>query len=209
METIVIKTTDEKAIPFSIDTLRSGNLVAFPTDTVYGLAADPFNISAIIKLFESKGREYNKAIAILVGSLEQVEMIADHFTDNAKKLTQKFWPGGMTVIVPKRKEIPDLLSSNQTIGIRMPDHPVALQILKEFGPLATTSANLSGGANPLNAADVLQQLNNRIPLILDGGSCPGGVPSTVVDCTIEELHILRKGAISEEDLVKTLSDNIK
>jgi L-threonylcarbamoyladenylate synthase len=207
METVVIKAEQENAMPLSLETLRSGNLVAFPTDTVYGLAADPFNISAIIKLFESKGREYNKAIAILVGSLEQVDLIAEHFTENAKKLTARFWPGGLTVIVPKRKDIPDLLSSNQSIGIRMPDHPVALDLLRQFGPLATTSANLSGGPNPHNAADVLSQLNNRIPLILDGGECPGGTPSTVVDCTIDQLHIMRFGPVSEEDLIATIAEN--
>ena len=207
METMLLKAEDNRALLLAIETLQSGNLVAFPTDTVYGLGADHFNISAIIKLFESKGREYNKAIAILVGSSEQVELIAERFTENARILVNKFWPGGLTVIVPKRKDIPDLLSSTQTIGIRMPDHPFAQELLKKFGPLATTSANLSGGPNPLTAADVMAQLNTRIPLVLDGGTCPGGVPSTVVDCTIDQLHILRYGPISEESLQKALSDN--
>jgi L-threonylcarbamoyladenylate synthase len=206
MDTLVIKADEQEALPLAMDTLKSGNIVSFPTDTVYGLAADPFNISAIIKLFESKGREYNKSIAVLVGDLEQVDLVAERFTDNAKILVKKFWPGGLTVIVPKRKDIPDLLSSNQTIGIRMPNHPVALELLKKYGPLATTSANLSGGTNPLNANDVYMQLNTRIPLILDGGNCPGGVPSTVVNCTIDELQILRTGAISETELQQTLSD---
>jgi L-threonylcarbamoyladenylate synthase len=207
METVVVKADNDTAIPLALETLRSGNLVAFPTDTVYGLAADPFNISAIIKLFESKGREYNKAIAILVGSMEQVDLIAENFTENARKLTAKFWPGGLTVIVPKRKDIPDLLSSNQSIGIRMPDHVVALKLLQQFGPLATTSANISGGPNSHNAADVLQQLNNRIPLVLDGGDCPGGTPSTVVDCTIEQLHIMRFGPITEEQMEAAIAEN--
>ena len=207
METVVVKADNDTAIPLALETLRSGNLVAFPTDTVYGLAADPFNISAIIKLFESKGREYNKAIAILVGSMEQVDLIAENFTENAKKLTARFWPGGLTVIVPKRKDIPDLLSSNQSIGIRMPDHEVALKLLQQFGPLATTSANISGGPNSHNAADVLQQLNNRIPLVLDGGECPGGTPSTVVDCTIEQLHIMRFGPITEEQMEAAIAEN--
>jgi L-threonylcarbamoyladenylate synthase len=207
METVVLDTFNENAFSLSLETLRQGNLVAFPTDTVYGLAVDPFNISAIIKLYETKGRDNNKAIAILVGSLDQVDLIAEHFTENAKILTRRFWPGGLTVIVPKRKDIPDLLSANQTIGIRMPDHPFALELLKRFGPLATTSANLSGGPNPLNAKDVLIQLNDRVPLVIDGGQCPGGIPSTVVDCTIEELHILRAGAITEEELQAELQRN--
>jgi L-threonylcarbamoyladenylate synthase len=207
METLLLKADEERSIQLALETLHAGNLVAFPTDTVYGLGADPFNISAIIKLFESKGREYNKAIAILVGSAEQVDLIAERFTDNAKKLVAKFWPGGLTVIVPKRKDVPDLLSSTQTIGIRMPNHPMTLELLRRFGPLATTSANLSGGANPLTAQDVVAQLNTRIPLVLDGGPCPGGVPSTVVDCTIDQLHILRYGPITEENMQKALSDN--
>ena len=207
MDTKIVKTNQEDALLLSREMLRNGSLIAFPTDTVYGLAADPFNISAIIKLFEAKGRDYNKAIAILVGSIEQVKLITDSFTENAEKLTRQFWPGGLTVIVPKRKDVPDLLSGNQTIGIRMPDHPFTLELLKQFGPLATTSANLSGGPNPQNAADVLVQLNNRIPLILDGGECPGGVPSTVVDCTTNEVYVLRAGAVSEEKIQLCLTKN--
>ena len=205
MGTVILKSDTKEAINLSLETLRDGNLVAFPTDTVYGLAADPFNISAIIKLFEAKGREFNKAIAILIGNVDQVSLVAEVFTQNAKKLTGVFWPGGLTVIVPKRMDVPDLLSPNQTIGIRMPNHPLALELLQKFGPLATTSANLSGGPNPLNSKDVYTQLNGRIPLILDGGNCPGGVPSTIVDCTTDDLHVLRIGAISEESLQKCLN----
>jgi L-threonylcarbamoyladenylate synthase len=207
MDTSLLPANSEESIQKALDTLRSCECVAFPTDTVYGLGADPFNISAIIKIFEAKGREFNKAIAILVGNLEQVDLITNFFTESARKLVGEFWPGGLTVIVPKSKEVPDLLSENLTIGIRMPNHPVALRLLNDFGPLATTSANLSGKQNPLDAVDVHIQLNGRIPLILDGGRCPGGVPSTIVDCTGEEIQILRKGAVSEENIHAVLSDN--
>lgn len=195
METSVVAANLEGSMQKAIETLRSGEAVAFPTDTVYGLGVDPFNISAIIKLFEAKGRDYNKAIAILIGNTGQINEIAENFTESAKRLVEAFWPGGLTVIVPKRMTIPDLLSANQSIGIRMPDHPIALQLLNEFGPLATTSANISGQQNPSSADDVFAQLDRRISLILDGGVCPGGVPSTVVDCMGEETHILRQGAI--------------
>jgi L-threonylcarbamoyladenylate synthase len=195
METSIISATSEESIQRTIETLKAGEAVAFPTDTVYGLGVDPFNISAIIKLFEAKGRDYNKAIAILIGNQKQIELVAERFTESAKKLADIFWPGGLTVIVPKLKTIPDLLSANQSIGIRMPNHPIALRLLNEFGPLATTSANISGKQNPVNAVDVYTQLSGRIPLILDGGNCPGGVPSTVVDCLSDETHILRQGAI--------------
>ena len=207
MDTIRLPANQDETISRALDVLCSGGVVAFPTDTVYGLGADPFNISAIIKLFEAKGRESNKAIAILVGDMTQVDLITADFTQNAKTLVAHFWPGGLTVIVPKRKDVPDLLSTSQTIGIRMPDHPIALRLLKEFGPLATTSANLSGGKNPLNAEEVQIQLSGRIPLIIDDGDCPGGVPSTVVDCMSNETYVLRKGAIEEAKIREILLNN--
>lgn len=208
MDTSVISTTEQNAVERAIETIRGGEAVAFPTDTVYGLGVDPFNISAIIKLFEAKGRDYNKAIAILIGNIDQVELIAETFTNNARKLVESFWPGGLTVIVPKCKSIPDLLSANQSIGLRMPDHPIALRLLNEFGPLATSSANITGKVNPLNAQDVISQLGGRIPLILDGGNCPGGVPSTVVDCMTEQTRILRQGAIDLKKIEGVLSAQV-
>jgi L-threonylcarbamoyladenylate synthase len=208
METSVISTSEQNAVERAIDTIRAGEAVAFPTDTVYGLGVDPFNISAIIKLFEAKGRDYNKAIAILIGNIDQVELIAETFTINARKLVESFWPGGLTVIVPKCKSVPDLLSANQSIGLRMPDHPIALRLLNEFGPLATSSANITGKVNPLNAQDVFSQLGGRIPLILDGGNCPGGVPSTVVDCVTEQTRILRQGAIELKKIESVLSAQV-
>ncbi|MEA5078866.1 MAG: L-threonylcarbamoyladenylate synthase [Anaerolineaceae bacterium] len=200
MDTSLLPAELESSIQKALELLRSGDCVAFPTDTVYGLGADPFNISPIIKLFEVKGRDSNKAIAVLVGDMDQISLITDSFTPLARKLVEKFWPGGLTVIVPKRHDIPDLLSPNQTIGIRMPNHPIALRLLNEFGPLATTSANISGKQNPLNAVDVHIQLNSRVPLILDGGDCFGGIPSTVVDCTGEKPVILREGAVPSDQI---------
>ena len=124
----------------------------------------------------------------------------------AKKLIAKFWPGGLTVIVPRKENLPELISTTKNVGIRMPDHPVALQLLQTFGPLATTSANLSGGTNPQSAIDVFDQLNGRVPLILNGGVCPGGIPSTVVDCTGEKPVVLRLGAISEKEILAALEE---
>ncbi len=204
MDTSLLPAAQESSIQRALELLRAGECIAFPTDTVYGLGADPFNIASIIKLFEVKGRDFNKPIAILVGNFEQINLVAASFTDLARTLVEKFWPGGLTVTVPKNPSIPDLLSPNQTIGIRMPDHPIALRLLREFGPLATTSANISGKQNPLNAVDVHLQLNNRIPLILDGGTCPGGIPSTVVDCTQTKPIILRNGAISEAEIQSSI-----
>lgn len=201
MQTLILPAEKPAAIESAIALLKEGEIIAFPTDTVYGLASDAFHAPGIIKLFEAKGRESNKAISILIGSKEQVKMITGHMTKMAKKLTEKFWPGGLTVIVPRKESIPELISTTKNIGIRMPDHPIALDLLRAFGPLATTSANLSGGSNPQSAIDVFDQLNGRIPLILNGGVCPGGIPSTVVDCTGEKPVVLRVGAISEKDIL--------
>ena len=200
MQTLILPAEKPAAIESAIALLKEGEIIAFPTDTVYGLASDAFHAPGIIKLFEAKGRESNKAIAILIGTKEQVKLVTNHMTKMAKKLTEKFWPGGLTVIVPRKESIPELISTTKNIGIRMPDHPIALELLRAFGPLATTSANLSGGSNPQSAIDVFDQLNGRIPLILNGGVCPGGIPSTVVDCTGEKPVVLRVGAISEKDI---------
>lgn len=194
------------AIETALETFKKGNVVAFPTDTVYGLGADAFSEEAILKLFEAKGRAYNKAIAILVGNYKQMAMLTEKINQQTEILINQFWPGGLTVIVKKKDGLPPSLSQTITIGIRMPDHPVTLQLLEKFGPLATTSANLSGEKNTQTASEVLLQLNGRIPLILDGGPCQGGIPSTVVDCSTSPIQIIRCGAISKYSIYEALKE---
>jgi L-threonylcarbamoyladenylate synthase len=204
MQTITLPANDPASIDSAIALLREGEIVAFPTDTVYGLGTSAFHSPGIIKLFEAKGRDSNKAIAVLIGEVNQMDLLTDELNINASKLMEKFWPGGLTIVVSKKKDLPELLSAGTSIGIRMPNHPVALELLRKFGPIATTSANLSGGNNPHNARNVHDQLNKRIPLILDGGECPGGIPSTVVDCTTDEVRILRQGTIKPEEIAQVL-----
>lgn len=204
MQTITLPAENPESISSALSLFRDGEIVAFPTDTVYGLGADPFQASGIIKLFEAKGRDSNKAIAILVGSVEQAGLVTDHMTDMAIRLCEVFWPGGLTVIVPRKNTLPELISNTERVGIRMPNHPVALEMLRTFGPLATTSANLSGKPDAVTAKDVFDQLSNRVPLILDGGKCRGGVPSTVIDCSGSEPIILREGPVSSEQIFKVL-----
>lgn len=184
--------------------LAAGELIAFPTDTVYGLAADISNEAAIERIFQVKERDENKAIAVLVASETQIPLLTDELPPAALRLARAFWPGGLTLIVRKLATLPPALSPTDTVGIRMPDHPFARRLLERTGPLATTSANLSGGPNPKTAQDVLSQLGGRIPLIIDGGSCPGGVPSTVVDCSGDQIQVLRAGAIPTERLLEVL-----
>ncbi|HOE02167.1 MAG TPA: L-threonylcarbamoyladenylate synthase [Anaerolineaceae bacterium] len=205
MQTITLPADNPASIETALDLLTEGEIVAFPTDTVYGLGANAFYSPGIIKLFEAKGRDANKAIAVLIGDNGHLDLLTDFLSASARKLIEHFWPGGLTIVVPKKKDLPELLSAGSSIGIRMPNHNIALELLNKFGPLATTSANLSGKNNPHNAGDVLNQLNGRVPLILDGGRCPGGVPSTVVDCSTDEVRILRPGAISHEAIDAVIS----
>ena len=200
MITQILSCQDPSAIEMALKTLNSGGLVAFPTDTVYGLAAPVNNSKSIERLFEAKGRDFNKAIAVLIAGPEQISDLTSYFNPAASRLVKRFWPGALTVIVAKNPGLPEILSPLPTIGIRMPDHKFVIALLKQSGPLATTSANKSGAANPLSIQDVLSQLDGRIELILDGGQTPGGIPSTVVDCTQIDPVVLRQGAISSQEI---------
>jgi L-threonylcarbamoyladenylate synthase len=185
-----------------LQVLQGGGLVAFPTDTVYGLAAPASSASGIERLFQAKDRSAAKAIAVLVGSLEQLEWVTASASPLALRLAECYWPGPLTLVVARHPSLPENLSPLPTVGVRMPAHEVALALLRLSGPLATTSANLSGGANPITAQEVMVQLEGRVDLVLDGGPTPGGVPSTVVDCTTPDLRILRAGPLSLADLQK-------
>ena len=200
--TETILSDDPQAISRGLAVIQRGGLIAFPTDTVYGLAADPHNAAAIDKIYAAKGRDMSKAVAVLIGEVTHLTRVASSLTPPAEKLAARFWPGALTLILPRREDLPDNLSAYATIGVRMPDHSFAIRLLQSTGPLATTSANLSGGADAKTAAEVLLQLNGRLELILDGGACPGGVPSTVVDCTGADVRILRQGAIPAEEIYK-------
>lgn len=192
------------AVQQSLQVLSAGGLVAFPTDTVYGLAALVFNAQAIDLLFQAKERQVEKAIPVLLASPADLEKVTLGMPDHARILADHFWPGPLTLVVPRHPNLPENLSILPTIGVRMPNHPIALAILRASGPLAVTSANQSGLPSPTNAAQVWEQLNGRIDLIVDGGDTYGGVPSTVVDCTGPIPTILRAGPLSRADLAQAL-----
>ncbi len=204
MQTQLLSANDPEAVPRAVKVLHSGGLAAFPTDTVYGVAALLHDSAAIDRLFEAKDREMNKAIPVLVGDTGQLSVVAFELTNCARKLAARFWPGALTLVVPRHPSLPGNLSPLPTVGVRMPDHPFARELLRRSGPLATTSANLSGKPSPQTAEEVLAQLGGRIELVIDGGACPGGVPSTVVDCTAPDPKILRLGAISKEEIFSVL-----
>lgn len=200
MNTIFMHTNSPHTLETALRVLRGGGLVAFPTDTVYGLAALLHDEAAIERIYQAKERSPNKAIAVLIGELEQVNLVAAQLPAAARRLAERFWPGALTLVVPRHPDLPANLSPLPTIGVRMPDHAFARELLRQAGPLATTSANLSGGPNPRDAQEVLAQLEGRLELVIDGGAAPGGVPSTVVDCSGAQLVILREGAISATDI---------
>lgn len=193
--TQIISAQDPLAIPTSLKVIANHGTVVFPTDTVYGLASSAFSAEAINKLFQIKVRERGKPIAILIGDVDQLDQVTVDPSAAVITLAERHWPGALTLIVPRHPQLPKILSPQPTIGVRIPDHPVALALLQASGPLAVTSANLSGAADTSNAQEAESQLDGRVDLILDGGQTPGGVPSTVVDMTGIKPKVLRQGPV--------------
>lgn len=199
MQTIILKVSEPGAIEHAAQLLRDHKLVAFPTDTVYGLGAPAFSAQDVAALYRAKDRSPEKAIAVLLADQSMVEEVADHIPDVARRLMDKFWPGALTLIVPKRTTLPDVVSGSPSVGVRVPALESTRQLLALTGPLAVTSANRSGRPNPRSADDVLKQLDGRIHAILDGGTTDG-MPSTVIDCSRTPPAIVRPGPITDLQL---------
>jgi len=188
----------------ALEVLQKGGIAAFPTDTVYGLGALAFDNPAIESLYIAKDRPIEKAIPILIGDLSDLEKVGIDIPDMALRFAARFWPGPLTCVVPKKPTLPPAVSATATVAVRIPDHLDALNLLRAAGPMAVTSANISGAQSPVSAQDVYEQLKGRIPLILDGGQTPGGIPSTLVDCTGKEPVILREGPLTLKNLLDIL-----
>jgi len=203
IQTRIMSADNKEWLPRALEILRNGGLVAFPTDTVYGLGALAFDGKAVESIYLAKDRPVEKAIPVLIWDVSDLEKISDDIPERTRALASRFWPGPLTVLVPKKPTLPESVSATATVAVRVPDHAVARELLRAAGPMAVTSANLSGQASPSTAQEVLAQLNGRIDLILDGGTTPGGVPSTLVDCSSNEIKILRPGPIT---LAELLSD---
>ncbi len=204
-QTRIIPVNSSSAIDQALEVLKSGGLVAFPTDTVYGLGVFVTDAKAIEAIYRAKDRPMEKAIPVLIGSTDDVHRVARSFPEMARKLGEAFWPGAITLIVPKILTLPEAISATDTVGVRVPDHPVARSLLNAAGPMAVTSANLSGKPSPTTAQEVFSQLSGRIDLILDGGQTPGGISSTVLDCTGSKPILLREGPISLEAIQAVLA----
>lgn len=201
MKTEIIPATEiEKALAV----LRNGGIVAFPTDTVYGVGALAFDNLAIESIYAAKRRPIEKAIPVLIGAVEDFDKVAIDVPKMAYIFAERFWPGALTCVVPKNKALPPAISATATVAVRIPNHRAALNLLRMAGPMAVTSANISGQPSPITAQEVYEQLQGRIPLILDGGKTPGGIASTLVDCTGATPTLLREGPISLEALLSVL-----
>ena len=171
--------------------LRDGGLIAFPTDTVYGIAADPLNSAAVERIFVVKQRPLEKRIALLVAGPNDLEALAAHVPPEAHRLAEVAWPGALTIVLASSR--PEL---GPTIALRWPDHEIPTRIASALGsPIATTSANISSMPSPHTAQDVLAQLESGYELLIDGGEAPGGVDSTVIDFSTGEPKLLRRGAL--------------
>ncbi|MDD5422155.1 MAG: L-threonylcarbamoyladenylate synthase [Candidatus Omnitrophota bacterium] len=189
---------DKKAIAAAAKVIRSGGLVAFPTETVYGLAASLLDEKALDRLYRVKKRPRGKPFTVHISDPACVRDAGYKITKEARRLIKEFWPGPLTIILRSRR--------GKKIGFRMPDHRVALELIKKSGvPVVAPSANISGRRAPVNAEDVLRSLGGKIDMVLDAGPADIGIESTVIDMTVTPPTILREGAIKKEDILKAVS----
>ncbi len=199
--TISDQTDYNTAIREAADVLLHGGIAAIPTDTVYGFAASAFDNTAINRLYQIKDRSHNKSIAVLLGDSSQAHEIAQDFPEKARRLAEKYWPGALTIIIRKKAGLPVDLSSNELIGLRIPDLDITRDLIRLTGPLAVTSANISGEPPAKSVEDFSAVLGPHLDIIIDNGPSHGGIPSSVINCDADPAAILREGAISGKDLL--------
>jgi len=199
---------DNEKIKYAAKVLREGGIVAFPTETVYGLGADALNENAVKKIFEAKGRPSDNPLIVHITGREYVDGLAAAISPQAGILMDRFWPGPLTLVLPKSDKIPSVITAGlSTVGLRAPAHPIALALIREAGiPIAAPSANLSGKPSPTVSKHVIDDLNGRVDVIIDGGSADIGVESTVLDVTTDIPVILRPGGVSFEQLKEVLGN---
>ena len=201
----------DKVYPQIVDAakiLQLGQVVAFPTETVYGLGANAFSDEAVQLIFQAKGRPSDNPLIVHIANNKQLDELVEEIPEGAKKLMEAFWPGPLTIILKSKKQVSKFVTAGlSTVGVRMPDHPVALALIEASGlPIAAPSANTSGKPSPTSAKHVFEDLNGRIAGIVDGGSTGVGLESTVIDCSQEVFTILRPGSITPEMIKKVVSN---
>lgn len=199
---------DEENIARAAEALRAGEVVAFPTETVYGLGADASNVEAVHKIFKLKGRPADHPVIVHLQSAAQLEQYASEIPQAARQLAEKFWPGPLTLILKRAATVPDVITGGQdTVGVRVPAHPVAQDLLRAFGSaLAAPSANKFGRISPTRAAHIAQDFGAHAPMILDGDATPIGIESTIVDVSGDRPALLRPGSISAAAIEEVLGE---
>ncbi|MCU1284639.1 MAG: translation factor [Acidobacteriales bacterium] len=201
-------TPESNLISYIADRIKAGQVVGMPTDTFYGLAVDPLNLRAVDRIYEIKSRSRHKALSLIVESIEQIEDLAQPLQGDFYALARRFWPGPLTVIVKASSRLPLKVTANTgNVAVRVPSAEIPVALVRATGfPITATSANLSGAAECTTAESVREQLGDRIPLIVDGGTSPRVVASTIVDLTDEEngWRIIREGAISADSIMEVL-----
>ncbi|MGI4789024.1 MAG: L-threonylcarbamoyladenylate synthase [Janthinobacterium lividum] len=195
-------TPDPEILAHAGEVLRQGGLVAYPTETVYGLAASAFVVDSIARVFDAKGRPFGQPLPVQIAEAGEVETLARNVSAAARRLIADFFPGPLTLVFWRQPTVSlTVTGGGNTVGLRMPDHPVALGVLRAFGaPLVCPSANLTGRRASMSAQDVLEDLDGEIDLVLDGGPTTDRTPSTVLDVTTEPARLIREGKISRAEL---------
>jgi L-threonylcarbamoyladenylate synthase len=202
----LLPASDPESIRFAGEIIRAGGLVAFPTETVYGLGADALNPDAVAKIFEAKQRPSFDPLIVHIATEASLDNLVQTVSLAERRLMERFWPGPLTLVMPKRAQVPDLVTAGlSTVAIRMPAHPVAQALIREAGvPIAAPSANLFGYVSPTCAEHVMEGLGDRVDLVLDGGPCPLGVESTIVSMTGTCPELLRPGHITLTEIQNIL-----
>jgi L-threonylcarbamoyladenylate synthase len=199
----------QDAIAAAVTAVRRGELVVFPTDTVYGIGADAFSPSAVASLLAAKGRGRDMPVPVLIGSWRTARALTDSLPKVAEDLIAAFWPGALTLVVKQGEGLGwDLGDTQGTVAIRMPLHPVAIDLLTETGPMAVSSANLTGHAPPETVDEAQEQLGVAVAVYLDGGPSAGQTASTIVDVTGEQPRVLREGSIGLDELREVVGDDL-
>lgn len=213
MRAEILKINHEKPetslVAYAAEQIKAGQVLGMPTDTFYGLAADPFNLRAVERVYEIKSRSRHKPLSLLIESEEQAEMLArEPMPDEFFELARKFWPGPLTIIVPAASRLPLKVTANTgNVALRIPSANIPLAVIRAAGvPITATSANLSGASECTTATAVRDQLQDRIGIIVDGGSSPRGVASTIVDLSEGGWRVLRQGAIPRQEIADVLGD---
>lgn len=201
MNTEYLDASDPGAVARAAQWLRLGEVLIFPTDTLYGIGVDAFNAAALARLYTVKQRSLEKGIPVLLGDPADLPRVARNVPSLARELTGRFWPGPLTLIMPRHESLPENLSPNENVAVRIPDHDLARAVIQAAGgAVATSSANLSGERPALDAGEAFEFFNGRVAAVLDGGPVQYGEPSTVLDCTTMPPRILRQGPIPAESL---------